>query len=155
MKRIILVVSLGVVLLLAMIWASSLGPPAQVGVGLVQAATTPVSVENIVLTGLTPPTMTIASSDADGNTFVNDGRTFLYISNAYTATLTVTVVTPRTVNGLDVDDLTVSVTADNDYSAIGPFLPETFNNSSGKCQVTWATGGEGLLTSITFAVLRW
>ena len=153
MKRIILVVSLGVVLLLVMIWASSLGPLEQVGVGRMYAAATPVSVETIILTGLTP-TMNVASSDADGNTFVNDGRTFVYITNGYTATLTATFITPRTVSGLAVEDQTVSVVAAAN-AAVGPFLPETFNNSSGKCQVTWATGGEGLLTSITFGVMRW
>jgi len=153
MKRIGLTVSLGIALLLVMIWASSLGPPVQMGAGQVYAAATPVSVESIILTGLTP-TMNTASSDADGNTFDNDGRTFVYITNGYTATLTATFVTPVTVNGLAVDDLAVTVTAAAN-KAVGPFLPETFNTSTGKCQVTWATAGAGSVTSITFGVMAW
>jgi len=131
-----------------MIWGSSLGPPAQVGVGQVYAAATPVSVESIILTGLTP-TMNAASSDTDGNTFVNDGRTFVYIDNGYTGTITATFITPLTVNGLAVADQTVAV-ATGANAAVGPFLPETFNTSSGKCQVTWSG-----TTTVTFGVMAW
>jgi len=153
MKRIMLVASLGVVLLLVMVWFSSLGPPVQVGVGQVYADATPVSVETIILTGLTP-TMNTASSDAEGNTFVNDGRTFVYITNGYTATLTATFITPLTVGGLAVDDLAIEVAAAAN-EAVGPFLPETFNDTSGDCQITWATGGAGAVALITFGVMRW
>ena len=153
MKRIIVALSLGMVLLLVMIWASSLGPPVQMGVGQVYADATPVSVESIILTGLTP-TMNTASSDAEGNTFVNNGRTFVYVTNGYTATLTATFVTPITVNGLAVDDLTVTVAAAAN-AAVGPFQPETFNTTTGKCQITWATAGAGSVADITFGVMAW
>lgn len=112
------------------------------------AAATPVAVQEIVVTGLTPA-FTAASADAAGNTFVNDGNTFAYIKNGYTGTITATFVTPRTVGGLAVADQMIAV-ASGAEAAVGDFLPETFNDSSGQAQVTWSE-----TTTVTFAVMSW
>lgn len=108
------------------------------------AAATPVSSQSITWTG-TAPTFNNASSAT--NTFVNDGSVLLYIKNTDVTTSTAILTTPKTVNGLAVSDLTITLTAATDRVA-GPFTPETFNDSDGKVTITWSNS-----VSQTFAVL--
>lgn len=108
------------------------------------AAATPVSSQSITWTGTTP---TFNSASAATNTFVNDGSVLLYIKNTDVTTSTAILTTPRTVNGLAVTDLTITLVAATDKVA-GPFPPETFNDSDGKVTITWSNS-----VSQTFAVL--
>lgn len=85
------------------------------------------SVETIILTGLTAAYTAVHT---DGVRFSNDGGTFLHVTNDSGATMTVTVATQLTVEGLAVEDLEVAV-ATGAEKFIGPFPTTTFNVQSG------------------------
>lgn len=70
-----------------------------------------------------------------GDEFTNDGRTVLYVKNGATS-CDVTFETAKTVDGLAVADLTVTVGANKEF-CIGPFPPNIYNDSDGKVQVTY------------------
>lgn len=87
---------------------------------------------------LTPLTINRASVDlaqatiADTQyTVANDGTIYIFIDNlGGQDDLTVTFVTPGTVDGLAISDKAVTVVV-NDYAILGPFPPQWYNNSSG------------------------
>lgn len=68
--------------------------------------------------------------------FQNDGRTKLYVKNATGSTCVVTIATPNTVDGLTVADRTVSVATAKEFF-IGPFPPETYDDSNGDVALTF------------------
>lgn len=86
---------------------------------------TDLTVQTIVSEGLAP---TYAAANTDGNAFLNGGRTFLHVKNASAAAVTVTVVTPLTVNGRVVADDVISVPAGGERF-VGAFPPALFNNT--------------------------
>jgi hypothetical protein len=96
-------------------------PLAQDGTRSVLTTTT------IILTGIT---QTLRAADPDGYKFLNDGKTFISVYNAYTDTVTLTFVTPGTVYGLAIADLDVVVPVGQRYM-IGPFPANQFNVQSG------------------------
>ena len=71
---------------------------------------------------------TLEAANVDGEKFYNDGSNWLEILNTNAADCTVTVQTPRTVDGLAVAELTV-VISQNERMLIGPFPASTFNQS--------------------------
>lgn len=79
--------------------------------------------------------------------FRNTGREFIHVKKSGASICTVTIVTPKTVGGLAVADLTVSVPASTGDVMIGPFPPDMFNNASGDCEVTFSE-----ITGLTVAV---
>jgi len=91
-------------------------------------------------TALTPITVSLSNAvdlaseseaaNADGEKFYNSGKTLLYVANANAVTRTVTVQTPRTVDGLAVAEHTQEV-AQDETMVIGPFPRDTFNQTSG------------------------
>lgn len=92
--------------------------------------------------------ITFASAAGGGDVFSNNGRTFLAINNASGSQITVTFVTPRTVDGLSVAD--AAVTVDNNKIGIaGPFDPATFNNSSNQVAVSYSG-----VSSVTVAAFQ-
>ena len=108
----------------------------------VKAAT--LTVQTVKASGITP---TFAAASVSGDACANDGRTFLRIknssgSNAYT----VTVVTPRTVDGIAVADVAVTV-GTNAERYVGPFPVETFND--GSRLVSWTYTGTAPATDLT------
>lgn len=80
----------------------------------------------IVRTGLVPTTVAVT---ADGAVFDAE-RTALYVVNGSEAATTVTVTATAAQDGLDVEDLTVSVAA-GATALIGPFPRRTFGQVSG------------------------
>lgn len=70
---------------------------------------------------------TVAGSD-QGQSFRNNGKTFLEVENVGAAQRTLTIVTTSTVLGLDVSDLTVDIAA-GAMARIGPFPQSDFNNA--------------------------
>lgn len=86
---------------------------------------------------ITPTTITRAgvldtgtAGQAAGHKFTNDGKVFIRVVNGNgAATRYITIKTPRTVDGLDVDELTVTV-GTSATVFIGPFPPATFNQTS-------------------------
>jgi hypothetical protein len=81
---------------------------------------------------------------ADNNSFPNNGQTFLQVDNGDASPVTVTVQTPRQVDGLDVAEYTLSVGA-SERQIFGPFPTETFNQTDGTVYINWSS-----VTSLTF-----
>jgi hypothetical protein len=61
----------------------------------------------------------------------NDGRVFLHFKKTGAGACTVTIVTPATLAGLAVADLSVNVPATTGDVMVGPFIPGVFNDQNG------------------------
>lgn len=83
-----------------------------------------------------------ASDTAD----ISNGRTFAHVVNAGASSDTVTVVTPGTVAGLAIADLSVTV-PNGQNRFIGPLDPQVFGSAG------VATIQHSYLTSVTIAIL--
>lgn len=146
MKRILAVVLVAVLVVSLLALVSGSGISMEVSAAPLAAAT-PISVQTI---SLTPAAPSFAAASTDGNTFTNDGRTFIEIKNTSGVTVTATIVTQVTVGGNAVADKTVTVPPTTGDVVVGPFLPEIYNDSTGATTVTWsATSG------VTMAVLKY
>ena len=109
--------------------------------------TTALTVQTIVQAGLTHTTVAAASA---GNTFTNDGKTFLLVTNAHaSAARTVTVTTQQTaVNAPGFGNIPVA----NDVIAIpalttkliGPFPRTKCNDINGLVTVNWSDSAADL-----------
>jgi hypothetical protein len=75
-------------------------------------------------------TNTLYTANGAGHKISNNGRTWVEIANAYTNTITATIVTPGTIFGLAIADLDIAVPAGSTYLA-GSFPPSQFNQQSG------------------------
>lgn len=108
---------------------------------------------NLARTVITPTaitsngvTQTLTAVNADGNNFNNNGASLVVIANGYTATITATFQTPRTIDGLAVADKEIAVPAGTTFMA-GPFGSNTFNQADGTVYVDFTE-----TTSVTFGV---
>lgn len=103
------------------------------------------TVQTIARAGVAPTLNAVSASD----TFANDGRTYIDVNNGGATSLTVTIVTPATVDGLAIDDRTVTIAA-GQRRVIGPFPKATYNHpTTGLVTVNFSA-----TASITCAVLR-
>lgn len=85
------------------------------------------SVQTATSAGLNPTANAVSASDE----FANDGKTLARVANGSGGSLTVTIVTPNTVDGgLAIADRTVTV-PDGESRVIGPFPKSSYNDSSG------------------------
>jgi hypothetical protein len=91
----------------------------------------------IVKTGLVP-VLTAPTSGSGNGDVIDTGRVALMVVAGATA-VTVTVETPVTVDGLDVDDLVVDV-ASGATALIGPFASSTFGQTTSTADVTTDVG---------------
>ena len=83
-------------------------------------------------------TVADAAADVGGDEFANDGsRTFYSVNNGSGSPVTVTFVTPVTVDGLAVADRDVVVAAGS-TSLIGPFPRSDYNDANNMVQVTYS-----------------
>jgi hypothetical protein len=99
-----------------------------------------IAVQNISRAGLNPPTVEAVA--AGGDSFPNDGKTFVWYQNDHaTEVRTLTVVTQKTVDGKAVADDTVGVEAADDLAFVGPFPPSIYNDANGRVQVTYSDAG--------------
>ena len=89
---------------------------------------------------------TYSAVSASDTCDISSGRAFLHVKNAGASSDTVTVVTPGTVAGLAIADLTVTV-ANGTEKFIGPLDPAVFG-SGGIATVT-----HSYTTSVTCAVV--
>jgi len=87
------------------------------------------------------------SAAVGGDVFPNSGRELLYVRNANASGHTLTIATPGAPAGLELNDITVTVPAFSVYW-IGPFHPDSFNDSNGRVSVTYSG-----VTSLNVAVL--
>lgn len=94
---------------------------------------------------------TFVAAAGGGDQVLADDRTYLHVKNASGGAITVTVVTPGTVNGLAIADLTVSVPAAGERE-FGPIGPGQFADASlgGNAAITYSG-----VTSLTVAAKRY
>lgn len=79
----------------------------------------------------------VQAADAAGDTFANQGLTFLLVHNASAAPITVTVASQQQCSQGHTHNLNVSVAAGVD-TWIGPFDVNRFSNSSGIVSVSYS-----------------
>lgn len=147
-QRAILAVAIGILLVAALL----LFVPGQrveaAPDGAPMASQTVLAVTNITRAGVTD---TLTAAITDGHRFSNDGKTFLEVANGYTDTVTVTVETPGTVDGLAIADLAVAIPAGS-TKFIGPFQPSLFNQLTGYAGFVYVTYSS--VTTVTVAAWR-
>lgn len=102
------------------------------------------TVQQIGTSGLAP---VFVAAAAGGDTFANNGRTYIHVKNASASAVTVTIDSIAPCNqGFD-HNLTVSVPAAGER-IIGTFDPARFNNDSSITTVTYSAA-----TSVTVAAI--
>lgn len=109
-------------------------------------ARTDVTVQNIVVAGLSP---TYDAAHVDGNAFLNDGNTILHVKNGSGAGITLTIQTNSIVGGVTVQDHTISIGAGTER-IIGLFNTGVFNQSDGKVYID--TSAQASITLMAFKV---
>jgi hypothetical protein len=98
------------------------------------------TVTDLSLTGATP---TLTAAAGGGDVFANDGRVFFMVTNASTASKTLTFTAQQTTarapgfGDVTVSNTTLAVPAAT-TKIIGPFPTSRFNNSSGQVAVTYS-----------------
>ena len=102
------------------------------------------AVQPVVRAGLDPTMVTAAYTD--GNSFSNNGKTWVEILNLTGAT-TLTIDTPNTVDGEAIANPTVSIGANTRYK-VGPFPPDVYNRSDDSVRVSVTS-----IDSVTIAAL--
>lgn len=90
--------------------------------------------------------LTYSAASAGGDRFKPSARTFMHIKNGSASSVTATLVTPGTVDGLAVADRAVTVPAGGDR--LVPLPPGTYASADGLGDVTWSA-----TTTVTFAVV--
>lgn len=104
------------------------------------------TVQKISLTGITPVYNVAA---VGGDTFINNGRTFLHVKNGGVAAITATIDSKALSNyGTDVD-IVISVPAGGEKT-IGMFDTVRFDDNLGISNITYSA-----VTSVTVAVISY
>lgn len=107
----------------------------------------PVSTLDISRAGRVVTALPTTPDGTNGNKFLFDRRSFLYVENGSGAQITVTIETPYTVDGQAISDLTINVAA-GARVMIGPFT-KAFEQADG---YVWAQFSS--VTSVTIGVYR-
>ena len=113
----------------------------------------PVTSMSVFTSPLSKSTYVIGPVSTTGDTFPNDGLTFLWIDVVTATTVTVKAkgTSPATPTGLGpiaITDFATSSLAVGQY-VLGPFAPGRFNDTSGNVEVQW-----GVTTSNSVAAIR-
>lgn len=93
----------------------------------------------------------LTAASSTGDSFPNDGNTFLVVKNGGASAITVTIATPAKVWGIDIAELSISVGA-GATMFIGPFPEPVFNDANGRVNVSYSA-----VTSVSvgaFALIR-
>lgn len=103
------------------------------------------NVQNMTASGLEA---VFTAADVAGDSFANDGNTFLRVKNGDVSDKTVTVLSPIECNQGFPHDINVVITAGEERD-IGLFLRNRFNDENGKVNVTYSA-----ITSVTVAAIK-
>lgn len=105
------------------------------------------TVQNVTRSGLTP---SYAAATGTGDSFSNNGATFLHVKNGHTAAQSVTVDSQYAPlpAGTAQADVVVSIPAGGERM-IGPFPTRSFNDVDGLTQVTYSG-----VTALTVAAIN-
>lgn len=100
------------------------------------------------IAGITP---SYTGSLSAANTYLvrNSGKVFLHFKKTGAGDCTVTLQTPITVEGLAVEEPTVTVPATTGDKMIGPFSPAVFNDQNGDLKFTLSE-----ITGLSVAVVE-
>jgi len=79
----------------------------------------------------------LTAAAGGGDSFPNDGRTYLDVNNGSGGAITVTAAVQQTVDGKAVTGNAVSVGA-GARTKIGPFPPGIYNDANGRVQLTYS-----------------
>lgn len=93
------------------------------------------TVSQISTTGIVDPTLAVAA--AAGDTFVNNGRTFLIVKKGNAGDATVTIDSLANCN--QGHDHNIAVVVNNQEKWIGPFPMDRFNSSAGIVTATYSS----------------
>ncbi len=104
--------------------------------------------EKVLYTGIVP-TNNAGLSVTDTYHVRNSGRVILHFAKSAAVICNVTLVTPKTILGLAVDDEVVAIPATTGDKFIGPFPRGTFNNGSNDLEFTLSD-----VDGLTVAVLE-
>lgn len=74
--------------------------------------------------------ITVTPGIVDGHKFINDGATFIEVTNNDASARTITIITPQTTSDLAIEDKAVSV-APGETLRLGRYPPNIFNKQSG------------------------
>lgn len=91
--------------------------------------------------------ITAASAAGGGDSFANSGKEMIWIKNGDSSSMTLTIATNATTDGLTVPNRTVAVAA-GATKLIGPFPTPIYNDVNGNVQLTYSA-----VTSLTVAIL--
>ena len=86
-------------------------------------ARTELSSQDIVRAGLQASYTAVI---ADGHKFLNGGREIIHIINSNASTIVLTIMTPMTVDSLDVAERTISIPT-TEERFVGPFQSNVYN----------------------------
>ena len=108
-------------------------------------ARTDLTVQAVVKTGVVASGGVVGI--ADGHKFPNTGRTFVRVTKTTTSG-DITFQTPKTISGLAIAELVVSLAVETQL--IGPFPTNLFNQADGKVYVDYQGTEEGEFTIEVF-----
>ena len=109
-------------------------------------AKTALAVQTVSRAGITG---SFTAANADGHYIANtEANFFLHVKNGGGSSITVTIETAATVDGLAVADRAVTV-ANGSEKMIGPFPPNIYNQDDGSVWVTFSA-----VTSVTVAAFK-
>mgnify|MGYP000853273384 FL=1 len=101
-------------------------------------------------TGVDPQFVVI---DPFGNRFYNNGQTVVIVRNEGTGDLTVVFDSPFLLQGLEIQDPSVTIGAGESLT-IGPFRPLLFNNEIGRVGITYSGTTANVYDSYVAAITR-
>ena len=104
------------------------------------------TVQQLTRAGITP---TYAAAAGGGDSFPNDGQTFVQFKNTNAAARNVTIATQVTVDGKAVADDVINVPLTTGDVMVGPFPPGIYNDVNGRVQLTYDA-----VTNLTVGVFR-
>jgi hypothetical protein len=109
------------------------------------------TVQNLTKDGVVP---SLAAADVGGDTFANDGKTFILVENGATDVNITFAATPSSVEKpgfgtLAIENHVVTVPAST-QKIIGTFPKSVFNNSSGKVSMTYDDESNVSIAAIKF-----
>ena len=76
------------------------------------------------------------AAEAAGNAIANTGNQWLYVNNGSGGTIVVTILTPLTVEGIAVAEITKSLLAGEDW-IFGTFSTRIFNQANGEVHIDY------------------
>lgn len=103
------------------------------------------STQEVVAAGTT---LSFAACAGGGDTFINDGNTFLYVKNGSGGALTVTIAAPATPHGMTITAQAVSVGAGSE-KCIKPYPQQFTQPAAATTNITYSG-----VTSLTIAAVK-